>query len=112
MSLVVITVAGENPYEIFESLNSTGLPLEQSDLIRNYVFMEVPLSEQEAFFREQWEPYESGFEAHDEIPAMDVTSFYRNYLMRTGGYSKRNETYIDFKKSESRTEFKFKETGC
>ena len=47
MSLVVITVAGENPYEIFESLNSTGLPLEQSDLIRNYVFMEVPLQQQD-----------------------------------------------------------------
>jgi hypothetical protein len=97
MSLVVITVAGENPYEIFESLNSTGLPLEQSDLIRNYVFMEVPLAEQEAFFREHWGRYESAFEARDEFPAMDVTSFYRNYLMRTGGYSKRNETYIDFK---------------
>jgi hypothetical protein len=98
MSLVVITVAGENPYEIFESLNSTGLPLEQSDLIRNYVFMEVPLAEQEHFFREHWEQYESAFEARDEFPAMDVTSFYRNYLMRTGGYSKKSETYIDFKK--------------
>lgn len=97
MSLVVITVAGENPYEIFESLNSTGLPLEQSDLIRNYVFMEVALSEQEAFFREHWARYESAFEARDEFLAMDVTSFYRNYLMRTGGYSKKNETYIDFK---------------
>ena len=98
MSLVVITVAGENPYEIFESLNSTGLPLEQSDLIRNYVFMEVPLAEQEDFFQEHWERYECVFEASDEFPGIDVTSFYRNYLMRTGGYSKKNETYIDFKK--------------
>lgn len=97
MSLVVITVAGENPYEIFESLNSTGLPLEQSDLIRNYVFMEVALAEQEAFFRDHWARYESAFEAQDQFPAMDVTSFYRNYLMRTGRYSKRNEIYIDFK---------------
>jgi uncharacterized protein with ParB-like and HNH nuclease domain len=97
MSLVVITVAGENPYEIFESLNSTGLPLEQSDLIRNYVFMEVALPNQEAFFREHWAGYESAFEARDEFAAMDVTSFYRNYLMRTGAYSKRNEIYIDFK---------------
>ena len=97
MSLVVITVAGENPYEIFESLNSTGLPLEQSDLIRNYVFMDVPLAEQEDFFREHWEPYESAFEACDGFRAIGVTSFYRNYLLRTGGYSKKNETYIDFK---------------
>ena len=30
--MVVITIDGENPYEIFESLNSTGLPLEEADL--------------------------------------------------------------------------------
>ena len=34
LSLVAITVDGENPYEIFESLNWKGLPLEEADLIR------------------------------------------------------------------------------
>ena len=49
LSLVTITLDGENPYEIFESLNATGLPLEESDLIRNYLFMQVPLDRQEEF---------------------------------------------------------------
>jgi hypothetical protein len=58
MGLVMITVVGENPYEIFETLNSTGLPLEQSDLVRNYVFMAVPLHDQQAFYDDQWRPFE------------------------------------------------------
>ena len=97
MSLVVITITGENPYEIFESLNSTGLPLEQSDLIRNYLFMQVPLSEQEDFNEEHWQPYENSFDAQNDWPAMNVTSFYRDYLARLGDYSKKTETYVDFK---------------
>ena len=54
MALVVITIDGENPFEIFESLNSTGLPLEESDLIRNFLFMQVPLAKQEAFNSDCW----------------------------------------------------------
>ena len=61
LSLVVITIDGENPYEIFESLNSTGLPLEQSDLVRNYIFMQVPLDEQEDFNDTHWEDLHFNF---------------------------------------------------
>jgi len=63
LSLVVITITGENPYEIFESLNSTGLPLEQSDLIRNYLFMQIPLADQDEFNHEHWQAFERMFEA-------------------------------------------------
>ena len=42
LNLVAVLIDGENPYEIFESLNSTGLPLMESDLIRNFVFMDHP----------------------------------------------------------------------
>lgn len=62
MSLVVITIEGENPYEIFESLNSTGTPLEESDLIRNFLFMQVPTDRQQAFHDKHWRPFESTFE--------------------------------------------------
>lgn len=93
LSLVVITIDGENPYEIFESLNSTGLPLEQSDLIRNYVFMQVPLDQQEDFNDEQWQPLEELFES----PPLRQTRFYRHYLMRDGRYSLKNATFVDFK---------------
>jgi len=98
LSLVVITIDGENPYEIFESLNSTGLPLEESDLIRNYLFMQVPLPQQEDFDREHWQSFERRFEAADKKwPAVEPTLFYRSYLMREGRYSRDKATFVDFK---------------
>lgn len=104
LSLVVITIDGENPYEIFESLNSTGLPLEESDLIRNYLFMQVPLPQQEDFDREHWQLFEKRFEAADrkwsageKWPAIEPTLFYRSYLMREGRYSRDKATFVDFK---------------
>jgi len=97
LSLVVITIVGENPYEIFESLNSTGLPLEESDLIRNFIFMQVPLAEQDAFNREHWQPFEGTFEVNGAVPPSSTTAFYRSYLMRKGDYSKAKATFIDFK---------------
>ena len=97
LSLVVITIDGENPYEIFESLNSTGLPLEESDLIRNFLFMQVPIGEQEAFNTTHWTAFEKAFEEVGELPAIPQTLFYRTYLMRHGVYSKSKFTFVDFK---------------
>ena len=100
LALVVVSIDGENPYEIFEGLNSTGLPLEEADLIRNYVFMQVPLPKQQEFFDQHWEPLEDMFESdgtHDKIP---MTPFYRDYLMKEGRYSKRDATFIDFKEHQ------------
>ena len=98
LSLVVITIDGENPYEIFESLNSTGLPLEESDLVRNYLFMQVPIAEQEEFNADHWEDFEQIFETIEDYPAITPTAFYRNFLMRLGEYSKAKQTFVDFKK--------------
>ncbi|QDU87949.1 hypothetical protein Pla175_13160 [Pirellulimonas nuda] len=95
--LVVIVINEENPYEIFESLNSTGLPLAESDLIRNYLFMHVAQDDQQEFHDEHWDPFEKMFDAADGFPAVDATSFYRNFLMRRGAYSKPKATFVDFK---------------
>ena len=102
LSLVVITIDGENPYEIFESLNSTGLPLEEADLIRNYIFMQVPTPEQEAFNTEHWEAFEEVFEEVGDYPAISQTQFYRSYLMRKGVYSKSRVTFVDYKEQNRR----------
>ncbi len=99
LSLVVITIDGENPYEIFESLNSTGLPLEESDLIRNFLFMQVPLDDQDEFNDDHWLPFETFFEATDTRGAIDATKFYRNYIMKKGEYSRRGATFADFKRT-------------
>jgi hypothetical protein len=104
LSLVVITIDQENPYEIFESLNSTGLPLEESDLIRNFVFMQVPLPDQSAFNREHWSPFEEIFKLNCPDAYPPPTTFYRNYLMRNGMYSRRRSTFVDFKNEYRRLE--------
>ncbi len=98
LSLVVVTIEGENPYEIFESLNSTGLPLEEADLIRNFVFMQIPLAKQQEFFDQQWKELEELFDATDAEPKVPMTPFYRDYLMKDGQYSREDATFIDFKK--------------
>jgi len=96
LSLVTITLDGENPYEIFESLNATGLPLEESDLIRNYLFMQVPLDRQEEFQDRRWSKLENAFAPRKDARGVP-TEFYRAYVMRGGTYSKQKQTYLDFR---------------
>jgi hypothetical protein len=87
----------ENPFAIFETLNERGLRLEESDLIRNYIFMQLPLNKQDQFDREEWTPFEAIFEKTKQFEAIKLTDFYRDYLMRNGKYVKKNETYLEFK---------------
>jgi Protein of unknown function DUF262/Protein of unknown function (DUF1524) len=98
MSLVAITVDGENPYEIFESLNWKGLPLEEADLIRNFLFMQVTPAEQAEFHELKWKPYECRFEAVGRFEKIPPTQFYRNYLMREGRYCRNKTAYLEFKR--------------
>ena len=97
LNLVAVLIDGENPYEIFESLNSTGLPLKESDLIRNFVFMAIPLAKQSEFNEQQWKAFEEMFDATDADEEVEMTPFYRDYLMRNGRYSKEDATFVDFK---------------
>src|SRR5690606_20666130 len=87
----------ENPYEIFESLNSTGLPLEESDLIRNFVFMQLPTDDHGEFHEQSWRPYEKLFDALGNLPAAPITPFCRDFLMRNGTFSRLKTTFVDFK---------------
>jgi hypothetical protein len=101
LQLVVVTIDSENPYAIFESLNATGLPLAESDLIRNYLFMQVLLAQQQDFHERHWKTLEDMFEATDTDEAVPMTPFYRDYLMKDGLYSKEKSTFADFKKHQS-----------
>lgn len=64
---------GDNPQLIFESLNSTGLDLTESDKIRNYVLMNLEPKIQEDYYDRYWNKIEKC--SHDELDA-----FVRNYL--------------------------------
>lgn len=48
----------DDPQRIFESLNSTGLALSQADLIRNYILMDLGRDDQNAIYRDYWQPIE------------------------------------------------------
>jgi uncharacterized protein with ParB-like and HNH nuclease domain len=50
--------AHDDPQRIFESLNSTGLNLSESDKIRNLVLMNQKLDEQNRLYEQRWNPIE------------------------------------------------------
>lgn len=104
LSLVVITIDAdrENPYDVFESLNNTGLALEEADLVRNFVFMQLRETDQEEFDEQHWRPFEDKFRGTPGESPINATAFYRDYLMREGRYSLARETYVDFKEQYRR----------
>lgn len=98
LPLAMITASEEeNPYTIFETLNERGLRLEESDLIRNYVFMQLDLDQQDRFNREHWLPFENKFEDTEIYDAQSLTRFYRIFLMKDGDYVRQNYVYHEFK---------------
>jgi hypothetical protein len=76
---VAITLrADANAQQIFESLNSTGEPLRDHELIHNYVLMGLSHAQQSEIEDAFWEPIE-----HNAGEA--IGSFWRHYLiMKTG----------------------------
>ena len=82
LEFMCATLEAENAYNIFKSLNSTGVPLGQADLIRNFVFMHVVPEDQDEFDRELWTPLENRFAREDGTLDEDHFSrFFRDFLM-------------------------------
>ncbi len=81
------TLEAENAYNIFKSLNSTGVPLGAADLIRNFVFMHVRPEGHDDFDRDMWGPLEARFTKPDGTLDGDrFSKFFRDYLMSNGKY--------------------------
>ncbi|STR19066.1 Uncharacterized conserved protein [Helicobacter pylori] len=51
----------DDPQLIFESMNSKGIELTQTDLIRNYIVMETEVEKQEDFYNQYWRAMEENF---------------------------------------------------
>lgn len=64
----------DEPQSIFESLNSTGLDLEEGDKIRNYVLMGLSSYQQEEYYENYWNPIEL-------LTNYKVSTFVRDYLV-------------------------------
>lgn len=58
LQIVRILLTDERPQQIFESLNSTGKDLTETELIRNFLLMDLELDFQEILYKEYWFPME------------------------------------------------------
>lgn len=89
---------------IFESLNSTGKELTESDLIRNYVLMGLEPQEQNYVYEHLWRPMELLFEYDKQEAVMD--RFFKDYLtMKQTRIPKVDYIYEEFKKYHLNCEF-------
>ena len=83
----------DDPQLIFESLNSTGVDLNDGDLIRNYILMDLPPQSQENLYASYWVKIENCVN--------DVAEFVRVFLMfrKQENVRKTNrEIYGEFRK--------------
>ncbi|WP_157197410.1 DUF262 domain-containing protein [Methanohalobium evestigatum] len=86
----------DNPQLIFESLNSTGLDLSQSDLIRNYLLMGLEQQHQKNLYNNYWYKMEQIFGHENYQERFD--RFMRDYLtIKLNRIPRFNEIYEEFK---------------
>ena len=113
LEFIYAQLEGENPFNIFKSLNSTGVPLGQADLIRNFVFMQVPVEDLDEFEETLWKPTEHRFEnAQGNIDELAFSSFFRDYLMRHGEYVPPGDTFESFQRHYAATDFDPKQVAA
>lgn len=78
--LVVVDVTlnrgQDDPQLIFESLNSTGMDLSQSDLVRNFLLMRLPEKSQTELYEAYWFKLENLFKGYEST----FDTFLRDYL--------------------------------
>ncbi|GAA9833745.1 DUF262 and DUF1524 domain-containing protein [Helicobacter pylori] len=78
--LMIVEIALEkgkdDPQLIFESMNSKGIELTQTDLIRNYIVMEIEIEKQEGFYNKYWRVMEEEFKQNKKW----FDRFVRHYL--------------------------------
>ncbi len=85
----------DNPQLIFESMNSTGKDLTQTDLIRNYILMGLEPEKQEIFYKKYWRAMEEDFKQNEIL----FNQFVRHYLtIKTREIPNINKVYEAFKR--------------
>ncbi|GHR21286.1 hypothetical protein VN0448_09550 [Helicobacter pylori] len=84
----------DDPQLIFESMNSKGIELTQTDLIRNYIVMETEVEKQEGFYNKYWRAMEEDFKQNKKW----FDRFVRHYLtIKTREIPNINKVYVTLK---------------
>ncbi|WP_231265910.1 DUF262 and DUF1524 domain-containing protein [Helicobacter pylori] len=96
--LMIVEIALEkgkdDPQLIFESMNSKGIELTQTDLIRNYIVMETEIEKREGFYNKYWRAMEEKFKQNKKL----FDRFVRHYLtIKTRETPNINKVYVAFK---------------
>lgn len=96
--LMIVEIALEkgkdDPQLIFESMNSKGMELTQTDLIRNYIVMETEIEKQEGFYNKYWRAMEEEFKQNKKW----FDRFVRHYLtIKTREIPNTNKVYVALK---------------
>ncbi len=73
--IVDLDVENENPQEIFESLNSTGLDLTDVDLLRNYLLMSLDYETQVRLYDDYW------YRIEENVHPDNMVRFFIDYLI-------------------------------
>ncbi len=83
----------DNAQKIFESINATGVKLTASDLIRNYILMDLKSEVQEQYYKDYWKKIED----YISSDAKKLELFFRMYLAtRTHNLPTRSAIYRTF----------------
>ncbi|GAA8925577.1 hypothetical protein VN0932_06680 [Helicobacter pylori] len=96
--LMIVEIALEkekdDPQLIFESMNSKGIELAQTDLIRNYIVMETEIEKREGFYNKYWRDMEEKFKQNKKW----FDRFVRHYLtIKTREIPNINKVYVALK---------------
>ncbi|GAA7699556.1 DUF262 and DUF1524 domain-containing protein [Helicobacter pylori] len=84
----------DDPQLIFESMNSKGIELTQTDLIRNYIVMETEIKKREGFYNKYWRAMEEDFKQNKKL----FDRFVRHYLtIKTREIPNINKVYVALK---------------
>ncbi|WP_154498563.1 DUF262 and DUF1524 domain-containing protein [Helicobacter pylori] len=102
--LMIVEIALEKGKDdsqlIFESMNSKGMELTQTDLIRNYIVMETEIEKQEGFYNKYWRAMEENFKQNEKW----FDRFVRHYLTiktrEIPNISKVYEAFKDYRQKE------------
>ncbi|MGL2493356.1 GmrSD restriction endonuclease domain-containing protein [Helicobacter pylori] len=85
----------DDPQLIFESMNSKGIELTQTDLIRNYILMGLDPEKQKIFYKKYWRAMEEAFKQNETL----FNQFVRHYLtIKTREIPNINKVYEAFKR--------------
>lgn len=83
----------DDPQRIFESLNAKGVALEQIDLIRNFILMNLDAEQQDRCYEQYWLRMEEKFKQFGKWGQWHLQNFMRHYLRMFAGVEKDREIY-------------------